>query len=354
MQYARGRRASFYLYKDIPMIITPSDREAYFPLLQSYLEHDKSSIPPYIKTMANDIIEAFNDHRPISFHSRKSTFFNDQLINIKNLSHKVVDRETIALLHFHIAKTYRYLSAVNATPNFDSSPIISFYAHPKFEEIPLSRTDEIVFGVAHSIYLEKVDSPFKVLTATAKKVELWDKNLADWEVRAQEAEGRYSDVVSGNNYLGLSHAFRVIIESKAGEADNLLKSLTKIGWFTLAWPALQFIIGLILFCLDKKDIPLLSLITFAIAVEVISVYYFRLIHSRWTTLKSQISQLELRSSLCAFVHDYASRSKDLERDVLAKFENMIFSEVTNDNSPPPSIYDAADSIAKLLTAWKKP
>lgn len=58
--------------------------------------------------------------------------------------------------------------------------------------------------------------------------------------------------------------------------------------------------------------------------------------------------------MCAFVHDYAAKSKDLERETLMKFENMIFSEVISDNAPPPSIYDAADSIAKLLGAWKKP
>lgn len=336
------------------MFATPTEREAYLPQLQAYLEQNESTTLPHIKVMATEIIDTFNDQQSYSFASRKSTYIDDQLAIIKKLLAEPVGVNSISLLHFQTAKLYRYLNAINATPNFSFSPTVKFYAHPKFEEIPLSWTDEIVFGVAHAVYLEKIDAPFKLLKATEKKVELWNSNLAGWESRAQEAESRYSNVVSSNNYLGLSHAFKEIIESKAGEAKTLLNSLTKIGWFTILWPALQFIIGLILFCLDKKDIPILSLITFAIAVEAISVYYFRLIHSRWTTLKSQISQLELRSSLCAFVHDYASKSKELERDVLTKFENMIFSEVTNDNSPPPSIYDAADSIAKLLTAWKKP
>jgi len=71
-------------------------------------------------------------------------------------------------------------------------------------------------------------------------------------------------------------------------------------------------------------------------------------------MKNQISQLELRHAMCAFVHDYAEKSKELDRNTLAKFENLIFAEIVQDSSPPPSIYEAADSIAKLLAAWKKP
>jgi len=336
------------------MLTTLEQAEQYQSALKEYLELHKSDISACVKTMAKQIGSTLLGRRDFSFPTQQSTYYNDQLLTIKNLLSSPIDEITIEHTHFELAKTLRYISALGSTPDFSTSPIVQFYIHPKFEETLLSRIDEITFGVAYTIYRERTEYNSRNLDENIKKIETWSSNIDQWEKRATEAEDRYREVTSGNNYLGLSHAFDKIVESKRKEASGLLSALKIAGALALSLPLIQLLAGITLFLFKKETtLPLLTL-TFSIAVEIILIYYFRLIHSRWAVLKNQISQLELRSSMCAFVHDYAAKSKDLERETLMKFENMIFSEVISDNAPPPSIYDAADSIAKLLGAWKKP
>lgn len=331
------------------MLTTYEQAEQYKNILNNYLDLREYDTSAYIETMAKQVISTLMDRREFHFSPRQSTYYDDRLLTIKNLLTSPISDTTIELIHFELAKTLRYVSALGSDPNFNSSPIVQFYARPKLDEIPLSRSDEIIFGIAHVIYLEKIERPFKELDVTARKVDAWGSKLDQWEKRSTEAQSRYQEVVSGNNYLGLSHAFERIVKRKTKEATGLSYALKLVGFIALCLPMAQLITGI-----TKETSPTLTNLTFSIAVEIILIYYFRLIHSRWTVLKNQISQLELRSSMCAFVHDYAAKSKDLERETLMKFENMIFSDVISDNSPPPSIYDAADSIAKLLGAWKKP
>jgi len=336
------------------MLATPEQSEQYRSLLKEYIELHKSDVSDYIQTMANQVGSTLLGRRDYTFPIQHSTYHDDQLLSIKNLLTSPINETTIELIHFEIAKTLRYISAAGSTPDFSTSPIIQFYIYPQFKEILLSRIDEIRFGVTYTIYREKTEYNTRSIDKTTRKIKEWSLSIGEWEKRATEAEGRYREVVSGNNYLGLSHAFDKIVESKNKELSGLLSALKMAGALALCLPLFQLLLGIVLFFFSKETtLPFLTL-TLSVAVEIILIYYFRLIHTRWTVLKNQVSQLELRSSMCAFVHDYAAKSKDLERETLMKFENMIFSDVISDNSPPPSIYDAADSIAKLLGAWKKP
>lgn len=336
------------------MLASLEDVEKYLKALDVYLNHDKEHVSPYIAEMARHIRDALMDPSELSIPGSWPAYFPERIETLHRLMMMPVNEETIGNIHFELARTFRHVNVLDGSPSFSAYPAVLFYAHPTFPEIPLRRTDMILFGVPCDIYSEKIGVPSGELREIAKKVETWNSNIGDWEKRVTEAEGRYRDVISDNNYLGLSHAFKKMIVSKLEEAKGLLSSLRILGLLAVLVPALQVLFGVMPALVEKLSIPLLSTAIFSVAVEVILIYYFRLIHSRWVALKSQISQLELRHAMCAFVHDYAEKSKDLNRDTLAKFENMIFSEVSQDNSPAPSLYDAADSIAKLLTAWKKP
>lgn len=57
--------------------------------------------------------------------------------------------------------------------------------------------------------------------------------------------------------------------------------------------------------------------------------------------------------MCAFASDYARNSQEMDKSTLAKFENLVFSELSSDTSVPPSIYDAADAISKVIGSMRK-
>ena len=67
-------------------------------------------------------------------------------------------------------------------------------------------------------------------------------------------------------------------------------------------------------------------------------------------------QLELRMTLCQFIHNYAENSEILHKknkEGFEKFENIIFSPIVSSDDKIPSTLDGVEQIAKLIEAIKK-
>ena len=91
-------------------------------------------------------------------------------------------------------------------------------------------------------------------------------------------------------------------------------------------------------------IPLISL-------EIILIYFFRVVLMNYRSVKAQILQIELRQTLCEFIQSYANYSsaiKEKDKEVLNKFENLIFSGVLSDPEKLPSTFDGLEQIAALI------
>uniref|UniRef100_UPI001962E4D6 hypothetical protein n=2 Tax=Pseudomonas putida TaxID=303 RepID=UPI001962E4D6 len=132
------------------------------------------------------------------------------------------------------------------------------------------------------------------------------------------------------------------------------------GGFALIIPLLYVMLGTNNFITDVLSenilisLPTLSTFIFSIVFEALLLYYFRIIYSQWLIAKQHVLQLSLRHEICAFVNEYAQSAKDMDKNTLAKFENLVFSELSADLNAPPSVYDAVDSIAKVISSMKKP
>ncbi|TOP14721.1 hypothetical protein CGH22_22460, partial [Vibrio parahaemolyticus] len=93
-----------------------------------------------------------------------------------------------------------------------------------------------------------------------------------------------------------------------------------------------------------KLIPLISM-------ELILIYFFRIILMNYRSTKAQIMQIELRQTLCQFIQsyaEYASEIKSKDATSLEKFENLIFSGILSDPEKLPSTFDGLEQIGKLL------
>lgn len=155
------------------------------------------------------------------------------------------------------------------------------------------------------------------------------------------------------NFVGLHQGFSRILDKKQSELSRLRVFLILFSILLLA-P----IVGSITVKLSMESFGLWDGVSFLLPImslEIILIYYFRIMLSSYNSLKAQIVQLELRQTLCQFIQgysEYAIEIKKADKEVLEKFENIIFSNVLTDEQKIPSTFDGLESIGKLLKSIK--
>ncbi|KTC55245.1 hypothetical protein AO258_01250 [Pseudomonas syringae ICMP 19498] len=314
----------------------------------------------YLSKLADQMIWFLNKEGDVSRTADGSDFFGDHRRKIEHaFSYVPFSIENLEEGHFLSAKYLRELS-YGGSSDYNSSDMVLFYLFPEFKEIDYKKVDQIRFGIPITAILHSQTDRLNRIHAIFQKVEEWEISLSQWGVRVKESEDRYQGVIDATNYLGLGNAFDKMLKEKRTERDGLRKNLTWIALATLFVPILFLFLGTTSFIqnfLDEKvtiTISSISIFTFSIALEALLLYYFRIVYGQWIIAKNHMLQLYLRHEMCAFVNEYANSAKDMDRTTLAKFENLVFSELSADLNTPPSVYDAVDSIAKVISSLKKP
>lgn len=316
----------------------------------------------YVRTLSTELIAALNTKQNLQTVDRGEDFFAKMTGEIRSAFHGDFSFHSIEEAHFAYARLLRILS-FGGFHDFSDHPIVNFYLWPHYKEINQKRIDLIRFEIPS----EHILSPYKTaLDKTVKHVEHleqweehltgWQKsvegNLQSWQGRADDTEKRYQNIVEGQNYLGLARAFVNLINQKKIELANTWKVLCGIGAAVLLVPMIYLFVGNSDFLQDliagNIKFSSVSIFVFSIVLEALLLYYFRIAYSQWSSIKHQILQLNLRHQMCAFANEYAHSSSGMDRNTLSKFENLVFSELSQDANTPPSIYDAVDSIAKVI------
>lgn len=344
------------------MLFSHNEASGYIRQLEKYLESDDSK---YSKVMAEHLISFLGEARTLMLSEKSMAVFKEVKSSVVSLlGSSILTLDLVEHAHFECARLLRVLS-FGEKYDFNQHDIVQFYLRRSFCEVAQKKVDLIAFGVPEMLVLDKIEQKKNEINSFYVQVEEWDdkqkkredvvqRSIENWTERLSASESRYRGILEDHNYLGLANAFDGIIKNKTKEAASLRAFMVGLAVLSLVIPVVQLLWGLRVGGFSDIKMPVLSTAFFSVAAEVILIYYFRLCHIRWVNVKNQIAQLELRHAMCAFVQDYADKTKELERDTLTKFENMIFTDVSSDSAPPPSIYDAVDSIAKLLAAWKKP
>ncbi|SEH05644.1 Uncharacterised protein [Candidatus Venteria ishoeyi] len=99
----------------------------------------------------------------------------------------------------------------------------------------------------------------------------------------------------------------------------------------------------------------MSILISLIPIELILIYFFRIILLNYRTVKAQIMQLELRKTLCQFIQDYTKYSEKIKKrdsTSLDKFESLIFSSVLSDPEKLPSTFDGLEQISNFIKKIK--
>jgi hypothetical protein len=184
----------------------------------------------------------------------------------------------------------------------------------------------------------------------------WDEEIKSKESAAEALKDKLEKYKVGFNFVGLYQGFSDLAKKKAKEALWLFLSLIGMGVLILS-PLVAEIVFAVTGMYGDKSLGIDHLIVLVpiISIEIILIYFFRVILLNHRSVKAQIMQIELRQTLCQFIQsyaDYASEIKKKDDKALEKFESLIFSGVISDPEKLPSTFDGIEQIGNLIKSVK--
>ncbi|ALO35417.1 hypothetical protein CMT41_12325 [Colwellia sp. MT41] len=198
---------------------------------------------------------------------------------------------------------------------------------------------------------------FEQKKAEAEKLKSeWNKEIEAKKIEVDILKTKLEEYKIGFNFVGLYKGFSELVTKKKKEA--FLSFLSLIGMAILILAPLITEITLVLLGMFKsKTIGTehLYILMPLISIEVILIYFFRVILLNHRSVKVQIMQIELRQTLCQFIQsyaDYASKIKEKDATALEKFENLIFSGVLSDSDKLPSTFDGFSQMGSFIKSLK--
>ncbi|BCL74820.1 hypothetical protein JHS3_05560 [Jeongeupia sp. HS-3] len=177
-----------------------------------------------------------------------------------------------------------------------------------------------------------------------------DQRLTSWLKQVDVYESRLKEYRSNYNFLGLSHAFEGLIRSKKNELRIDVGILTIMAMVMTAIPIAYSIVKSVPDDLSK------ALLFYApiVGVEILLVFFFRIVLRNYYSRKTQVVQLELRHGICAFYESYVDFTNKHKSDrSFDRFESLIFSGVVEESGKIPTTFDGLESIiASVANAMK--
>lgn len=182
------------------------------------------------------------------------------------------------------------------------------------------------------------------------------KGLSD---RIDGYRGELSKIAENYNFVGLSHAFKGLINVKRSETLRYFLSVLATGLLALGAPVAAA------FLVDKNTFDgvlvgawsVLATIKFVgiVGFELVLLYFFRIALKSFLLAKDQQVNLSLRLALCQFIEgysDFSEKARERGGGVVKGFEDLIFSPLpANERALPPTI-DGMDGIVKIVAALK--
>ncbi|WP_404972972.1 hypothetical protein [Vibrio campbellii] len=178
----------------------------------------------------------------------------------------------------------------------------------------------------------------------------WDSELKQKEQVLTALSEKLDEFTTGYNFVGLYKGFGDLAKKKQDEQKLLLGTLIAMAVLILAPLVVQFTSNLGVTTVDISWKSLLSLAPL-VSIEVILIYFFRIVLHNYKSVKTQIIQIELRQTLCQFIQKYAEYSSSIKENdptALDKFENLIFSGILSDSEKLPTTFDGLENIGSLI------
>lgn len=183
---------------------------------------------------------------------------------------------------------------------------------------------------------------------------VWDSEIESKEKKVNSLRDALTNQLDSYNFVGLHAGFAKLGRMKAGELFWSRLIMLFIGCLTPISIATQVFLYHHFNVAFEKPMDLIKMIPGA-SVTLLLLYYFRVSLSNYSSVRAQIMQIELRKSLCRFIQRYSEYSEGISAknpQLLAKFEEVIFSNIMTSEDKIPSTFDGIEQIAGLISSLK--
>lgn len=224
-------------------------------------------------------------------------------------------------------------------------------------ELERYQKDFISYKLSYLLNKEKINTLSKELTEPTSlfnsmkedlnnEKALIDKKLSEYQNRADEIKQFIKDQQTNLNFVGLSAAFKQLIEEKTEVKNKIERDLSWVFAIMCCIPMFAVLYIWMVF------VPNYYLSLPVVTIELLVLYGFRLLYQQYLFVKSELLQLNLRYSLCAFIESYMEFKKNNKDNTVDLFEQLIFSNIISDEKKVPATVDGLESIAKIIESIK--
>ena len=194
------------------------------------------------------------------------------------------------------------------------------------------------------------------LKEAQKLKESWDADFNKRITLIEALKANIEKATSSYNFVGLVNGFKDLRNAK-----NIEKWVSVTLIFILA-AAMIAVPGIYLDYLfnnetitDKWNFKLVYFGPPVIGLELILLYFFKVVLAQYRSTKGQLLQIDLRVTLCQFIEsysDYVESKHSKNPNALTKFESIIFSGLLVDEGELPSSFDGIEQLASLIKSVK--
>lgn len=201
--------------------------------------------------------------------------------------------------------------------------------------------------------LETVKSLQENEVFLSKKTIENEKLLSDIAViRSSLDEQKYA-----YNFLGLSAGFSKLKGAKEAELKTEKETYKNLMITIIAIIFIKTIGSLVyLWSNDPINSIFIAITIATVFFLFVLLYFFRISLINVKSIKSQILQIDLRLTLCQFIHNYDSNTKDLRegmKESFGKFESVIFSPLVATEDQMPSTFDGLEQLTGMIGLFNK-
>ena len=203
-------------------------------------------------------------------------------------------------------------------------------------------------------------SDFKAFAETAKSAKdmkvQWDGEIAAKRTETEGLQEAIEKLQTKYNFVGLVKGFELLGARKQSESARAFIFILALGAVMLLPVCVQlwFVLNNIE-SIETHRATLVYSLPPLLALELIILFFFRVVLVNYRDLKAQLLQLDLRISLCQFIQsysEYSAKIKKLDSSALDRFESIVFSAVTSSAENMPATFDGVEQISKLVSSLR--
>ncbi|MBY4887664.1 hypothetical protein K5Y32_06930 [Pantoea sp. DY-15] len=231
-----------------------------------------------------------------------------------------------------------------------------------FEEVAREQINyamnQMTLSMFKTLYNEDGLKAIRNFSAVKKQAEdlkgKWDEELKLKEDKVVSLNAILTNQQDSYNFVGLHAGFAKLGRIKVKELFWSRMAMLSIGILIPALIIAQAFFYNTMNTTFEKPMDLVKIIPGA-SITLIMIYYFRVTLGNYSSVRAQIMQIELRKSLCRFIQRYSEYSEGISAknpQLLAKFEDVIFSNIMASEDKIPSTFDGIEQMANFISSLK--